>query len=759
MELSFNLNIFSNCMLRRGFLMKILLLCGLFAASGTASADEFAELKQAVHSRAAAIGKWKTQSLLEEGAAGFLIPSPEATAEARLDAEEENKARLRLFGLVARQTGNSVDHIARRFVEMAASESPPPLRQKESPPVSQGFVPVTAGSSLPLKVLARPRSPMHRDASESSAILQAEVPAFSAWVVLARREGWYQLAEELGQTVSGWMKESDVMEWKHHMVVSFTHPGNRSRNLIFREKQSLVSLLGKSDSVRQNDWERYLEEAGAGRGEATVGMEPEGWLREKNQFYLLPILDQQELQNAGQEVTLLKVAAATRERANEKPAAPSAPAPPMLDIVFVMDLTRSMGPFVTSTLQMLGDIAASFQAAEASGASIRFGFWGYRDDPKLCKGIEFSTNNFTPSLQDVSTFLTTLGTVDETKVDSIDYAEDVFAGVADAISQTKWREGAVRTILLVGDAPGRAPGEVEKECRSTPKPKGSSAGMDESALRALADSNSVYLAAYYLESSKWKNFTALGVSQFKSLTLNPGSTDSSFGLLNADNPQHYHLAAEAYASRLAANIKRLAEGDGMPAKESPDPDENRKMADNLFRNAFIEWNSANTELEAPRDVEGWMTDKDPVDPSRLALEPGVLLTKTQLSELRDRVNDIIDAMLRVEVGGQDFFKELHAVVTIGGRDPGRLRESRTLMDSNHFPDFLSGLPYKSKIMGMSKDDWREMGADQANQYRNEIVSKVAFYSEIYKDASKWQRLNAGADSGEVVTPIPIDMLP
>ena len=81
------------------------------------------------------------------------------------------------------------------------------------------------------------------------------------------------------------------------------------------------------------------------------------------------------------------------------------------------------------------------------------------------------------------------------------------------------------------------------------------------------------------------------------------------------------------------------------------------------------------------------------------------------------------------------------------------------MESNHFPDFLTGLPYKSKIMGMTKDDWREMGADRANQYRNEIVSKVQYYAEIYRDGTKWQKLNANADSGEYVTPIPIDMLP
>ena len=753
--------------MRHALCLRRLLAFACFAVSlEIAHADEFEELKSSIQARVPALGSFKNQRMLAEGGTGFIVPSSGASAEACGLADAENAARLRMFGLVSTRTGNPVDAVAKRFTELATDIAPPVAPPMTAAAQARDFVPVSEGSSLPLKVLVRPESPMYAEASGQSRIVNGEVLPFSAWVVLARENGWYKLSESVGQNPAGWMKAADVMEWKHHMVVSFTHPGNRSRNLIFREKSPLVNLLKIPEDQRKPAWSRYLEDATTGRGEETVGMEPDGWLREKNQFYLLPILDQQEIQDAGQETTLLKVAAATRERGTDTSPAPEARRePPKLDIVFVMDLTRSMGPFVTTTLEMLGNIAAGFNESEAAGGSIRFGFWGYRDDPNLCKGIEFNTRNFTTDLQDVETFLQTLRAVDETKVDSIDYAEDVFAGASDAIVKTRWREGAARTILMVGDAPGRGPGESEKECRVNPRPKGGASNMDAGAVRALADSNSVYLASYYLEASKWKGFTSRGAAQFKALAANPGSSEPDFALLNADNPNDYTVAAQAYTSQLARNLQQLAKAGKMPAsgagagKDANPSDTGRAMADNLFRNAFIEWKSANAELKAPRDVEGWMTDKDPADPARMSLEPGVLLTKTQLSDLRDRVNEIIDAMLRVEVGGQDFFKELHAVVTIGGRDPGRIRESRTLMESNQFPDFLTGLPYKSKIMGMTKDDWREMGADRANQYRNEIVSKVGYYAEIYKDATKWQKLNAGSDSGEYVTPIPIDMLP
>ncbi|MCB1129562.1 MAG: DUF1318 domain-containing protein [Verrucomicrobiae bacterium] len=750
--------------------MKLIIGAVLLAVSVTAAqAGDFEVLKASIQFRMPKIRELKDAGLVSEGPNGFLLPSADAPAEARTLADNENSERLRMFGIVADRSGLQVDAVARRFVEMAggAGSAPHPVDPIRTEARHADFVPVSEGSSLPLKVLVRPKSPMYAEASENSNIIDGDVPAFSAWVVLAKTNQWYQLSESVGRGASGWMKASDLMEWRHHMVVSFTHPGNRSRNLIFKERQPILDLLKKPQNERKSLWSGYLESAQTGSSEMTVGVEPDGWVREKNQFYLFPILDQQEIQNAGQEITLVKIAAATRERGKiQEPAQLPRKVPPKLDIVFVMDLTRSMGPFVDTTLEMLGSIANSFEDEAAGGGSVRFGFWGYRDDPELCDGIEFNTQNFTTDLQDVKTFLGTLRTIKETKVDSIDYAEDVFAGVSDAITGSKWRDGSVRTILLVGDAPGRPPGEEERESRIRPRPKGTAANMDAVALRALADSSSVYLASYYLESPKWKAFTPKGVAQFRSLALNPGSTEPAFAVINAESPQDYAEAAQAYASQMAQNLALLAKEGRIPQAEedvaahSSNPtDTGRSMADNLFRNAFIEWESANAEVKAPRDIEGWMADKDPGDPSKLALEPGVLLTKTQLSELRDRVNEIIDAMLRVEVGGQDFFKELHAVVTIGGRDPGRLREARTLMESNHFPDFLTGLPYKSKIMGMTKDDWREMGADRANQYRNEIVSKVQYYAEIYRDGTKWQKLNANADSGEYVTPIPIDMLP
>lgn len=743
-----------------------IMLCAIVGA------QSYEQLKEDIQHRAGVIENYKLQGGLTEGPDGMLIPAPDVSAELTAVSNIENEARRKIFQQIAERTGETPERVARSFaervppVQRSIPEAPQQPRAPDPAPMPPAsFVPVTPGSTLPLKVLTRPESPLLAEPSDAANVVNAEVPAFTTWVVTSIRDGWYQVTEAVGRPASGWMRATDVMEWRHHMVVSFTHPGNRSRNLFFKEQISLTELMKLPRDQRRKQWDQFLDLAAKGTAPQVAGLEPEGWLREKNQFYVLPILDQASTMDSGQELMLLKIAAASKKRGLQKPPEQVDKPLPKLDIVFVMDLTRSMGPFVDATLKMLREVAETINQSSSDSNAVRFGLWGYRDDPKLCKDIEFNTKNFTEELQDLGTFLKTLESVHETKINSIDYAEDVLAGTHDAVKHTRWRNGSLRNVLLVGDAPGRGPGDSESECNDSPKPEGTASGLDARGVREMANQQSVYLSAIYLENPKWKEFTERGKQQFSVLSSNSGSKFPDFTLLNGLNSDEYIKTASLWASKLGNNLKLLETEGKLPEESKTDPSKmtpeeaGRVMADSVFRNAFIEWSSSQKELEAPRDIQGWATDKDPNDPSRIALEPGVLLNRTQLSGLRDRVSDLLDALQRQQIQGGDFFLQLQTVVTISGRDPARLGEAASLMESRFFLDFLTGLPYKSKVMAMTRDDWRELGADRSSQLANEMKSKVKYYSEIYTDASKWQRLNANDDSGDFVAPILIDMLP
>lgn len=773
----------------RSLLRFVAILVG-FGCACHAAEEDFETLKHDIQSRSSQIQEAKARGELQETAEGLLSAGSNSTSASTQLLQQENLARKQMFELIASRTGESVDDVSSLFALRAARQSPPavpttadPVGKPPAPvttPIEAGggpFVPVQPGSRVPLRVLTRPLSSLYAVPETSATTTGGAVPAFSALVVLRRENGWYQVADKAGGPSRGWMKEADVMEWKHNLVASFTHPDGRNKVVVFRGKESLERLAQETPEQRATEIKRYasaLASSGSERVPAeVVGVEPDGWARMQNQFFVLPVIDQKLVEMDGRDASILRVAAATHERGQRLPSAADRSGEtaggPKVDIVFVMDLTRSMGPFVERTRQMLVDIASSLSGGGVAADAVALGLWGYRDDPKLCEGIGFNTRNFTPELQSVPAFVQTLESVQETKVDSIDYAEDVFAGVADAVTKTKWRSGAVRVILLVGDAPGRGHKEVEPECTIRPHPKGTACGMNVEELRALATAQAVNISTIYLESPKWKQFTERGEQQFRALGRNPSSDRSavSYTVLNAADPADYAACASSFATQLAENLRTLSSQKSLPRNaEVPqgrdDPKAaGRQMANNVFRGAMIEWASSRKDLAVPRDIDGWVLDKDPADPSITALDAAVLLNRDQLDSLKRLIDDLVNAGIRAQISSEDLFTALLAVAATGARDPGRLRNAKSLQEAGMIPDFLQGLPYKSDsaVMALSQERWQSMSGDEQSDFIKNIESKLRYYQGIYEDTDKWAKINPNDDEASKVYAVPLKNLP
>ncbi len=770
----------------RSRLLFAVILTGSGAACLAEDAD-FETLKRDIQGRAGQIQEAKARGELLETANGLLAAGSGAGSASTQMLEQENSARKRMFELIAARTGESMDDVSSLFALRAARQQPsapadrPPAPTPATPaPAESGgapFVPVQSGNRVPLRILTRPLALLYAAADAGAATTGGAVPSFSALVVLRRENGWYQVADKVGGPSRGWMKEADVMEWKHHLVASFTHPDGRNKVIVFRGKESLQRLAQESPELRTSQVKSYaaaLASPGTGRvPEEILGAEPDGWARMQNQFFLLPVIDQQTVEMDGRDASILRIAAATHERGQGPPPAAARPAgsadSPKLDIVFVMDLTRSMGPFVERTRQMLTEIASSLSGGGIAADAVALGLWGYRDDPKLCEGIGFNTRNFTPELQSVPAFVQTLEGVQETKVDSIDYAEDVFAGVADAVTQTKWRDGAIRLILLVGDAPGRGHKEEERECAIRPRPKGTACGMNVEELRALATAQGVKISTIYLESSKWRQFTERGEQQFRTLGRNPSSDRlaASYTLLNATDPADYAECARSFATQLGENLRQTASQQPLPrnaevpaGKDDPKA-AGKQMADNVFRGAMIEWASSRKDLPVPRDIDGWVLDKDPADPTITALDAAVLLNRDQLDSLKRLIDDLVNAGIRSQISSEDLFTSLLAVAATGARDPGRLRNAKSLREAGMIPDFLQGLPYKSDsaVMALSQERWQAMSGDEQSDFIKNIESKLRYYEGIYEDTDKWAKINPNDDEASKVYAVPLKNLP
>ncbi len=121
-----------------------------------------------------------------------------------------------------------------------------------------------------------------------------------------------------------------------------------------------------------------------------------------------------------------------------------------LDLVFCVDITSSMTPFIDAARAQMLRILSELR--DAIGDGLRVAVVAYRDhgsEPLL------ETSPFGTSATDTETFLK--GLLVRSGPTNTDSAEAVFSGLAACLA-LPWREGAYRTLVLVGDAPPHACG-------------------------------------------------------------------------------------------------------------------------------------------------------------------------------------------------------------------------------------------------------------------------------------------------------------
>jgi uncharacterized protein YdbL (DUF1318 family) len=806
--------------------IRLLLLLLLTFVAITVFGDDFSDLKETIQLRAPAVQELKSRGLLSEGANGLLEAGSNALDPAQQNILDlENSDRTKMFQLIAERNHTTPEEVAQTFGRMAAAALQPaastaPMSAAE-PSASQPAAPDSGPSSpmsndrtaaLPLKVLTRPFANIYAAPQDQAQKVRENVPAFSAFYVYQKTGGWYQVGADNHGSKTGWMREADVIEWKQNLVVEFTHPEGRQPVLMFSDSGPLRKIVGEPKDTRSADVTKLYDAITAGSLPPDFPvrtMEPRRSVQSKDQFYLLPILGYEESEIDGREGRILQLAAATRKRgavelANDSDraqlnrdtdVASSAARNAQVDVVFVMDLTRSMGPFAARTVDLINQIINRIGADEQANNAIRFGFWGYRDFPELCHGIGYNTRNYTPDLQSVTDFAVTLKGVQETKVDSIDYEEDVLSGVADAIQHTNWRPGALRQIILVGDAPGRRPGEKDPFYRGPNAPVGTKCGMNEDSIRKLANDQNVYVSAIYLRAPRWSRYAEIGASQFRTLARNPNdqpgqenfylvnvgtrddqASQSASGVMDNDEPRKtaiFGSMADSLANGLVDSVLALqgrggTVESGTAAYTSPDnpvdspeaaEEAGREMARNMFHGALVQWLGKQDPATVPRDVTVWASDKDLVDPTIQSLDVEVFLTKDELNSLKLVMDRVLDAGTRGKITGEDFFQALRAVVAAAASDPEQIQTAETLAKTGLVPDFLKGLPYRSTLMDMSNDSWRNMPPDEQNQFLHDVESKLHFYQAVHDDSDKWQALNEGDDRDNWVAAIPLEELP
>jgi serine/threonine-protein kinase PpkA len=637
--------------------------------------------------------------------------------------------------------------------------TPTPLGGGGGAPVVRNGAMIDERTGLPKQVITRPKSKLHNNFDSKSGKPSEDsegMPAFERLFVFKDEGNWLNVGSET-MNPKGWIEKADTIDWPHSLVVEYTSPDNRKPVLFFKDKETPKALCENEEAQRSakvTDYFSQLElisrsQSLAGADFPVLCVEPRDKIED---LYLLPVIEAQMTDMEGYPTRVLKLSAAARERGattvadvnyiNKAVSAPQAPKKRLpLDIVFVMDMTGTMQPWVDGVLNVMKATAKRFQGLPPEEDLIRMGFWGYQDDPAIT-GIQYLTRAFTKDLVSPALFATTLGQLKVNRLTADSYPEDVFSGLIDAMTKTPWRSGTTHILILVGDAPGHAT-----------RDQGGATGMDAPQVRQRATDLGVKIVAAHIKDSSnaaFVKYHALGEAQFRTLASNDNRAAAFISIESSGSAE--------FESQLADMLDVLSDqrpppNPGAPKKNST----GAKIAESLLAAAKVdqvsEERNEKGEVVVPRDFTGWAVDRDLLDPGVMSLEPKLLVSKAELSTLQTSVSALLRQAQQQQIVGRSFFDGVMNMVanTASGQKMDTL--------SAAVPKFVSGLPYKSDLMEKTAAWWNSRTADQQNTFIRSLEAKLSYYRALNEDAKQWKPLNKGADPSMYVTAIPLTQLP
>lgn len=605
------------------------------------------------------------------------------------------------------------------------------------------------------RVLTRPGAALVPQPGATDGTVQTP---FSVFYVYDRRtvggQSWVAVGATAQGTVDGWLPADGVIDWKQTMVLAFTNPAGRARTLFFDERAPLVDLL-EADDRDQRATE--LVEAAAQSGPTppeVVAIEPATHVDIDNQFYLLPILEAEEAYlDSGFPLRLVEIASLPLE--TDPTPAPSQAEPFTAAVVFVIDATTSMGPYIDRTRQAVKTIYERIEAA-GLGGRVRFGLVAFRDHLGKDPGIEFVSRLFVDpnEAETRRDFFARVDDLAPARVSTTGFVEDAYAGLLTAIDRIDWQDFGGRYVVLITDAGAR---DLDDPLSTT--------GLDARLVRRLAEDQGIAIFALHLQTPAGRGDHAQAEAQYRALTSYAGLPPLYFPVA-AGTVQTFGAVVEALADTVVDDVAAASTGASAlpkPAAAAPTSvaGQAAQAAAQVGHAMRLAWLGRVQGTQAPEVFRAWATDRDPTQPDRATFDVRVLLTRDQLSDLQQALRHIVDAARTGQLSPGDFFDQLRSAALAMGRDPGRIgtAQARNLAETGLMGEYLEGLPYRSKVMNIDQDLWTSWSIGQQQAFIDELQAKMRLYQRYHDDTDKWIALDRGRVPGDAVYPVPLEALP
>ncbi|MDN6180137.1 MAG: vWA domain-containing protein [Halomonadaceae bacterium] len=628
--------------------------------------------------------------------------------------------------------------------------------------------------TLPQRALTTPGCHLHQKAGGPAG---EALPAFSRFYVYQRAkengDKWLKVGPDRYGNVSGWLPESCTVDWKMQLTLAFTNPANRDRLLFFKQRDALTTIFDEFEpSAKVAPLRARLE-----RDEqvpAVLAQEPEYFVDLQEQFYLLPILEGQEVMTeSGFRTRLLKVASVSKQDeliddASEAKADSQADAAAQLQefnasVVFVIDSTVSMGPYIERTKDAVKRVYDSLEEKHLTD-KVRFGMVSFRDSVEATPEIEYTTRLFADpnDTQSGEDFMAQVASLQESRASTVGWEEDAYAGVMQAVEDIDWNRFGARYVVLITDA-SAVEGDSER----------SSTGFNADQVRLEAGRKGIALYTLHLQTPEGEKLgdNATAETQYRNLSTFSGTNTSLYYPVDASNLELFSQRVDTLAAAITEQVHSSYMGNeaigstlnAEPAAADDDAEAQKMREDTqLIGHAMqLAYLGQVNDSQAPPVFEGWISDRDLIDQNVPTTEVRVLLTKGELSDLSDVVSDILDAANAGLISPTDMFAQLRSVAAAAGNDASQVgqEESRQLGEMGLMGEYLEDLPYQSEVLNLDEALWTSWSGLQQERFIRNLTTKLRHYQRYNEDVDRWVSLAPDADPREDVYPVPLEMMP
>lgn len=242
--------------------------------------------------------------------------------------------------------------------------------------------------------------------------------------------GFYRVATGTSRKyVVGWIPAEDCVEWSHRQVLGLRPIEDRRRAHFYENRADLESA--------------YRPAAAAANRPTPLSLEPESG----GGINLIPIMERFRMKVDGAEIDGYRVAY-LHSRSGDMGSVDFSKA--TIDIMFVIDTTNSMGPYIDATRKMIESVVTQL----SDKVSVRFGIVGYRDVIAEPQAGWYHTQMICDlrTGADHTAFQRRLAEVKPADQGSGDVPEDVLAGVQLAVEKAGWNPDAFKHVIVIGDA-------------------------------------------------------------------------------------------------------------------------------------------------------------------------------------------------------------------------------------------------------------------------------------------------------------------